>query len=203
MSAPPIGMMISTPSRNASAVIDDERQPCRSASAMKNQMPKPTIAMRERQIQHVLAREHDRRALEQAELYLPDELAERDHRAGERDRADERADEELELVAGAGSAPARSERRRVVAPRRSRCSTAARPTSECIAATSSGICVICTRLRDDGADRAADGDAARGSCRRSLRRRVDQRQRDEHGDRHADHAEAGCRGAPCAGATGP
>ena len=42
MSAPPIGMMISTPSRNASAVMTmNGSQP----PPMKNQTPKPIIAM--------------------------------------------------------------------------------------------------------------------------------------------------------------
>ncbi len=44
MSAPPIGMMISTPSRNAIAVITMERQPLRVVRHMKNPMPKPSIA---------------------------------------------------------------------------------------------------------------------------------------------------------------
>jgi hypothetical protein len=39
--------------------------------------------------------------------------------------------------------------------------TAARPTSEWKAATSCGSAVIWMRLRDDGADGAADGDAER------------------------------------------
>jgi hypothetical protein len=42
MSAPPIGMMISTPSRNANALITMKgNQP----PPMKNQMPKPIMAM--------------------------------------------------------------------------------------------------------------------------------------------------------------
>ena len=70
---------------------DDQhaRARTRSASSCMNgshacvsmkMMPKPSIAMREQQVDHVLARIHDRRALEQAELVLARELAERDHR---------------------------------------------------------------------------------------------------------------------------
>ena len=96
ISAPPIGMMISTPSANAiSVMMMNGSHDCVSMKMM----PKPSIAMREQQVDHVLARIHDRRALEQAELVLARELAERDHRTGERDRADERADEQLDAIA--------------------------------------------------------------------------------------------------------
>ena len=72
------------------------------------------------------------------------QLAERDDRAGKGDRADESADEQLELVAawqrvGMPNAAGLCTTAMAI-------STAAIPTSECMAATSSGICVISTRL---------------------------------------------------------
>ena len=67
-------------------------------------------------------------------------------------------------------------------------STAAMPTSECIAATSSGICVICTR-RATTAPIAPPTAIAGEDPADVTRRRVDERKRDDHGDRHADDAE--------------
>jgi hypothetical protein len=56
------------------------------------------------QVQHVLAGELHRRALEQAELVGARELAEGDDRAAEGDRADGRAQEQFQPVARWGSA---------------------------------------------------------------------------------------------------
>ena len=73
--------------------------------------------------------------------------------------------------------------------------TAARPISECMAATSSGILVISTRAATIRADRPADHQR-RDSTQpehqiRAERGRLfhDQRNGGEHRDGHADHAE--------------
>ena len=67
-------------------------------------------------------------------------------------------------------------------------STAARPTSEWNAATSSGICVICTRRAMTAPIDPADRDA--GEDQPDVARvRVDERQRDDDRDRHPGDAE--------------
>ncbi len=77
-------------------------------------------------------------------------------------------------------------------------STAAMPTSECIAATSSGICVISTRLATIQPTAPPMTSAAMARSMRPVMAK-----RGEDGDDHADDAEAGCRAAPSADATGP
>ena len=101
MSAPPIGMMISTPSTKAIAVIDDERRPLRVRRRDDEGDAAAEHHERDHQVDHVLALEDDRRAREQPELLprpasLPNAMIE----PGERHRADERADEQLDAVAG-------------------------------------------------------------------------------------------------------
>ena len=133
---------------------------------------------REQQVDHVLAGEHDRRALEQAELVLARELAERDHRARERDRADERADEQLDAIAVRESprrARARAPNADGSATAAYAMNTAARPISECMAATSSGILVISTRLamtrrprRRSAASRPSQASASRSDDQRAV-----------------------------------
>lgn len=83
-----------------------------------NMMPKAIIAMASSRLKKMLPRETDRRALEQTEFIFARQLAERDHRTGEGDRAEKGADEQFDAIA---------ERQR-------------------IAATSSGILVMSTRL---------------------------------------------------------
>ena len=126
-------------------------QRCR---AMKNQMPKPIIAMASTRLRMCWPANDDRRAADAA-----GQLAEGDHRAGEGDRADEGADEELELVARRACGTGRPIDAGLLTAAMA-ISTAARPTSECIAATSSGICVICTRRATTAPIDAADRHAA-------------------------------------------
>jgi len=63
-------------------------------------------------------------------------------------------------------------------------STAAMPTSECIAATSSGICVICTRRATNAPTMPPIAMATRMNATFLV-----MGERHQNGDRHADHAE--------------
>ena len=105
----------------------------------------------EHEVQQVLALEHHRRALEQAELVVARQLAEGDHRAAEGDRADRRAEDELEPVAGRDRATAPSPRATMPnaygsTTAATAMNTAARPIMLWKNATSSGILVISTVL---------------------------------------------------------
>ena len=172
--------------RTRCAVMTMNGSHCLSGRPGRSQTPKPIIAMREREVEQVLALEHHRGAGEQPELLAqPGELAERDHRAGEGDRADEGADEELELVAASGSASGRPNAAGLLTTAIA-ISTAAMPTSECIAATSSGICVICTRRATTAPIAPPIGDADEDQ---PTLRGERERQRDATAISHADDAE--------------
>ena len=62
--------------------------------------PAEALSDGQQQVDEMLSRIHDRRALKEPELVLARELAEGDHRAAEGDRADRRAEDQLEPVAG-------------------------------------------------------------------------------------------------------
>ena len=198
MSAPPIGMMISTPSTNAIAVMTMNGSHWPSFAGEEERDAEADHHDREHEVQQVLALEHHRRAGEQAELLAQaGELAEGDHRAGEGDRADERADEELELVAGRDRV-GEVERRRVVARPRSR--SAPRPCRRASASPRRAPASASSRP----AARPPRRSTRRSGCAtriRSIALRDRERRRDR--DQHADRCRTGCRGAPTPGATAP
>ena len=136
MSAPPIGMMISTPSRKASALMTmNGIQP----PPRKNQMPKPIIAMAMARLTKCWPGNTTG-----APLMRPDSLP--------------NAITDPEKVIAPMNVPRKSSSLLPVGitagnpnetgllTAATAISTAARPTSEWNAATSSGICVICTRF---------------------------------------------------------
>ena len=99
---------------------DQERHPLPLRAGEEEPQAEPDHHERERQIHPVLTGEHHGRAGEQPEMLAqPGQLAERDDRAGERDRPDEGADEQLQLVA-ARQRVVDAETGRVVHHRRSR-----------------------------------------------------------------------------------
>ena len=138
MSAPPIGMMISTPSRNAIAVITMYGIHFDSSGDRKNQMPKPIIAIASARFSMCWPANTTG-----ALRILPDSLP--------------KAMTEPENVIAPMNVPMKSSSRLpdgigTWSPNAAgswiaeiAISTAASPTSEWNAATSSGICVICTR----------------------------------------------------------
>ena len=67
-------------------------------------------------------------------------------------------------------------------------STAAMPTSECIAATSSGICVICTRRATNAPIEPPISITTHDEAD-AVPRHAGNRERRQHRDRHAGHAE--------------
>ena len=158
---------------------------CASGAATTKARPNAEHRQRDQQVHHLLSLEHDRRAREQPEaLAQAGELAEGDDRSRERHRADERADEQLDAIAGRNRV-GDVEGRRVVddgdrrsAPRRGRPASAS-------PATSSGICVISTRL---ATSQPMTPPTARAPSARSTRWVIVSV--DDDGDGHAEDAEA-------------
>ena len=145
MSAPPIGMMTSTPSTNAIAVMMRNGGHFASGAATKNAIPKPIIARNISRLticcplNTIGALENSRNLLPRP-ASLPKAMTDPENVIAPMKVP---RNSSMRLPAGIGSARlnAVGELTTAVAM-----STAARPTSECIAATSSGICVISTRL---------------------------------------------------------
>ena len=160
MSAPPIGMMISTPSTNAIAVIDEERRPLRRRGRRsRSATPKPTITSDSSRLTRCWplkttgALENSRNFLPRP-ASLPNAMTEPEKVIAPTNVP---MNSSTRLPAGIGSAMLKA---RGLLTTATAMSTAARPTSECIAATSSGICVISTRLATNQPISAADGQGA-------------------------------------------
>jgi hypothetical protein len=96
MSAPPIGMMISTPMHEGQR----QQQPEVDARLLIHEAhDEEQRGQAQHQVELVLAGKLHRRALEQAELVFARQLAKGDDRAAEGDGADGRAQRQLEPVA--------------------------------------------------------------------------------------------------------
>ena len=128
----------------------------------------------------MLTLEHDRRA-----AYAPRQLAERDHRSGKRDRADEGSDEKLELVPE-GDRKIESHRLRIV-DRGDRDQNGGETDQRVHRRDQLGHLRHLHSPRDDRPEHAAYRHATQDR-QDVLAVRVDQRQRDQQRDRHADHA---------------
>jgi len=144
MSAPPIGMMMSTPMTKASASM--AKKAVQSPVTMKPR-PRPEHGQTQHQIELVLTGKLDRRALEQAELVFTRELAKCDDRAAEGDGADgpHPRNSSSRLPAGMACPLAAMLKAQGSATAATAMNTAARPIMLCMKATSSGILVISTR----------------------------------------------------------
>ena len=143
MSAPPIGMMISTPSANAIAVINANGVHALSA-ARKNAVPKPIIASPSARFSqccpgNTTGAEEKRRKRLPSPASLPKAITEPENVIAPT-KVPMNSSSLLPLGSGSATPNAAGLLTAPIA-----ISTAAMPTSECIAATSSGICVICTR----------------------------------------------------------
>ena len=143
MSAPPIGMMMRKPSKNAIAVmITNGAQPL--SSAMKNATPKPTMTIASARFTmcwplNTTGAEENRRKCLPSPASLPKAITEPENVMAPTKVPMKSSSR---LPAGSGSVMPNEAGLFTIA---TAISTAAMPTSECMAATSSGICVICTR----------------------------------------------------------
>ena len=156
---------------------------CAPGAATTNAMPKTNHHEGEDQVDDVLPLEDDGRAREQpGNLAQPCQLAEGDDRARERHRADERADEQLDAIAGRNGI-ADAERHRVVDDRNGD-EHGSEADERVHRGHEFGHLRHLHAMRDEPADDAAKGERAD--------REIDalgDRERGEHGERHARDAE--------------
>ena len=143
MSAPPIGMMISTPSTKAMAVIIQYgNQPCVAA----NQQPNSTMAMARMRFSACWPAKVTGAPWKRRNLYLPDSLP-KAMTEPEKVMAPTKVpmNSSTRLPTGMRSPWATMSKAQGSATQAMAMNTAARPIMECMKATSSGILVISTR----------------------------------------------------------
>ena len=181
MSAPPIGMIMSTPSTSAMMVISQKSSALPDSDEAENEEHQ---RQRERDVDDVATGQDDRRT-----AHAGGQLQERDHRAGEGQGADgdaERHFNEARAVNGAGFADVEGLGRIERAGGHQHRGHTDQRVEGCDQFRHRGHR---HPARDHGTDAAADGDAEDNQHPGDAVRRRMTAERGRDRDRHADHAE--------------